>query len=161
MAKKPSSILGTVLSLLLIIPAAYGIYYGIKYITPKVDPETENKLGVDIYVDGNIVTDITHTQILENVGNSVNVEFKQPGSADYYENNIIVTPNQEAQESLAITDAFDSEQFVNTKIVILEKTYNARILFSDSNYSWSFSLKLTSELTLVTNIEVPDIIFYE
>lgn len=160
MAKKPSSILGTVLSLLLIIPAAYGIYYGIKYISPKVDPETENKLGVDIYVDGNIVTDLAHTHILENVGDSVNVEFKQPDSENYYDSNVIVTPNQEAQESLAITDAFDTEQFVNTKIVVIEKTYNARILFSDSNYSWSFALKLTSELTLSTDIEMPDIIFY-
>ena len=161
MAKRKSNFIVTIFMLLLLIPASLGIYYAGQYIFPNSnsEPVSENE-EVDVYVNAQKITKTEHIHLLETPGEFVIVDFKKANSSDYVDTKIILTKNQEAEDNLLIEDAFDSGQNVRTKITLLTRVQNARIMFSDEDYNFTFLLKIESDFVIVTDIDVPDIIFY-
>lgn len=160
---KSKGVIGTIITLLLIIPIAFGIYYGGQYLLGDLsssDNSNDVLNQVDIYVNGTKVQEHEYTFLLPSVGDSVLVDFKKEASVEFYDKKIIFTPNYDASQYLSITDNFDTGQFVQTKVTLLGKTNSAQVIFSDESYSFNFTLKIICEYTQVTTINVPDITFW-
>lgn len=152
----------TILMLLLIIPIAFGIFYGTQYLLgnpSSSDSSSEDSdkgsTFIDVYVNGLKVESKEYTYTLPQVGDSVLVDFKKKSNIEYYEGKIIFTPNFDANQYLQIIDNFDTGQFVQTKITLLGFTNDARVVFSDENYSFNFILNIKAEFKPITSITIP------
>lgn len=167
MRKTKSNSLGTIVLLLLLIPALIGIYKGANYLiedtsTSETSQNGQNRLEVvDIYVNQTLVQYTEFTYLHEDLGTQIEVNFKMPGTQEKYDKKINYIRSVNAKKVMTNIILLQTPQQVKLVFKVSEKIRDFNILFTDESTSFFFNLILDFKFDNVSSIEIPNITFYE